>query len=118
MHEFATFLFKNTRRDRRFGVQGPRGVELIAALRVGSAIDHPRHLRPTQGSGTHHTRLYGDVERTVLQVLTAQLIGCRSECLHFCMCRHIAKGLREVMCTGNDTVLADHDGTDRNLAFL
>lgn len=95
-----------------------RRIEAVAPFLVGCSIDNTRYLCPAKRSGTHGTGLHGDVERAILQVLTAQLIGSGGECLHFCMCRDVVERLCEVMCPCDDAVVADHYGTYRHLSHV
>jgi len=93
-------------------------IGVIAPFLVETAVDNAWNLCPADGTGTHNTRLDGDVERTLGEILSAQQVGGRGDGLHLGMGRHVAERLREVMATGDDTVLAHHDGTDGYLAFL
>ena len=93
-------------------------IGVIAPFLVETAVDNAWNLCPADGTGTHNTRLDGDVERTLGEILSAQQVGGRGDGLHLGMGRHVAERLREVMATGDDTVLAHHDGADGYLAFL
>ena len=75
------------------------------------------HLRPTQGTGTHHTRLDGDVEGAVLQILAAKLVGSHSNGLHLGMRRRVAEGLGEVVGPCHNVVVTHHDGSDGHFAL-
>ena len=75
------------------------------------------HLRPAQGTSTHHTRLDGDVECAVLQILAAKLVGSHSNGLHLGMRRGVAEGLGEVVGPCHNAVVTHYDGTDGHLAL-
>ena len=79
---------------------------MVASFIVGTPIDDTGHLRPSDGPGTHHAGLYGDVEGAVGEILAAQSVGSGRDGLHLGMCRHVAERLCEVMGTGDDTVFA------------
>ena len=91
---------------------------MIAPFLVETAVDDARDLCPADGAGTHHTRLDGDIERTLVKVFPAQEVCCRGDGLHLSMSRHVAERLCEVVAAGDDAVLAHDDGTDGNLALL
>ena len=91
---------------------------MIAPFLVETAVDDARDLCPADGAGTHHTRLDGDIERTLVKVFPAQEVRCRGDGLHLSMSRHVAERLCEVVAAGDDAVLAHDDGTDGNLALL
>ena len=91
---------------------------MIAPFLVETAVDDARDLCPADGAGTHHTRLDGDIERTLVKVFPAQEVCCRGDGLHLGMSRHVAERLCEVVAAGDDAVLAHDDGTDGNLALL
>jgi len=91
-----------------------RGVCVIASFLVGTAIDDTGYLGPSYRSGTHRAGFNGDVEGAVGEVLATQRVGCSSNGLHLGMSRDIAKGFCKVVRAGDDTILAHHDGTDRD----
>ena len=88
----------------------------VATFLIRCAIDDTADLRPAQCTGTHRARLYSYIKRTILQVLTAQLIGSRSDGLHLSMRRHVIQRLGQVVSPGNDTSFAGDNGTNRYLA--
>ena len=93
-------------------------VVVIAAFLVATAIDDAWYLAPSQGSGTHDTWLYGNVEGAVGQVFSSQFIGCSSDGLHLGMGRDVVQCLSQIVGTRNNMVLANHYGTNGYLAFF
>ena len=79
------FFFQNATGNRAFGMKGMGGIVVIATLLVATAIDDTGYLTPAQGSGTHGTGLYGDVEGAVGEVLATQFVGGGSDGLHLGM---------------------------------
>lgn len=77
-------------------MEGPGGELLIASFLVTGTKDQPAHLGPSQGPGAHHTGFYGDVNRTLVEVFAAQLVGGCRDGLHLGMGRHIIEQLGEV----------------------
>ena len=93
-------------------------IGVIAPFLVETAVDDAWDLRPADGTGTHHTRFDGDVEGALGEILPAQQVGSRGDGLHLGVGRDVAERLREVVATGDDTVLAHHDGTNGYLPLL
>lgn len=94
-----------------------RCMVVVAPFLVGRAIDDALYLCPADGSGTHDAGLYGDVERTVGEVLAAKLVGGSCDSLHLGMCGDIVECLGEVMGTSDDLAVAYYDGTDGYLTL-
>ena len=90
----------------------------IPPLLVAGTINYPAYLCPSQGSGTHHARFYGDIERAILQVLSAQHVGARGNGLHFGVGGYVGEHLREVVGTRDNPVLTYDDGSHGNLVFI
>ena len=89
MHELTTFVFQYTASDLTFGVQGMGRIVGVATLLVATAINNAGYLAPAQGSGTHRTGLYGNVERAVGEVFSPQFVSCSGDSLHLGMGCHI-----------------------------
>lgn len=90
---------------------------MITPFLIEAAIDDARYLCPADGSGTHHTWLYGDIEGAVGEIFPSKEIGCRGYRLHLGMGGNIAEGLSKVMGAGDDPVLTNHYRPDGNLTF-
>lgn len=116
LHEFAAVRFEDAGGDGGLGMESTRGEEVIATLIVLTAVDDARDLCPADGAGTHGAGLDGDVEGAIGEVLAAKGVGCGGDSLHLGMGSDIAEGLREVVGTRDDAVLAYHHGTDGYLA--
>ena len=116
LHEFATFGFEDAGGDGGLGMESTRGEEVVASLIILTAVDDARDLCPADGAGTHGAGLDSDVEGAIGEVLTAKGVGSGGDGLHLGMGSDIAEGLREVVGTRDDAVLAYHHGTNRYLA--
>ena len=116
LHEFAAVGFEDAGGDRGLGMESTRGDKVIASLIILTAIDDAGDLRPSDGAGTHGAGLDGDVEGAVGEVLATKGVGSGGDGLHLGMGSDIAEGLREVVGTRDDAVLAYHHGTNRYLA--
>lgn len=81
-HQRAAFFLKHALCDLRFGVEGIRGEDSVAALGVGRAIDEAAELRPADGAGTHDAGLDRDVERALIEVLAPERICGGGDGLH------------------------------------
>jgi len=99
-------------------VQSLRCEGAEATLLVCSTIHHAPHLRPTQCSGAHYARLYGDVERAVGKILATELVGSRRYRLHLGVRRNVAERLREVVRSRNDAVARHDDGAHGYLSLV
>ena len=93
-------------------------IRVVAPFLVETAIDDARNLRPTDGTGTHHAGLDGDIKRTLCEIFSAQQVGGRGDGLHLSMGCHVAERLCEVVTAGDNTLFAHHDSSDGNLTFL
>ena len=118
LHESEGLLGQHTGREPGLGMQSRIRVgeeSAIAPLRIGSAIDNAPDLGPTQGGGTHRTRLKRDIESAIRQILAIQMLGGSRDGLHLGMGRNIAETLGKIMGARYDAVVADYDGPDRHL---
>lgn len=116
LHEFAAVRFEDAGGDGGLGMESTRGEEVIATLIVLTAVDDARDLCPADGAGTHGAGLDGDVESAIGEVLATKGVGSGGDGLHLGMGSDIAEGLREVVGTRDDAVLAYHHGADGYLA--
>lgn len=89
---------------------------MVASFFVGTSIDYTGNLRPAYRASTHRAGLDGDVECAVGEVLATQRVGCGGDGLHLGMGRHVAKGLRQIVRAGDNTVLAYDDGANGDFA--
>ena len=118
LHQLAALVFKDAGGDGATGVQGMRGIGRKAALLITTTIDDAWYLAPAEGSGTHRTGLYCDVEGTVGEVFATQFIGSHRDSLHLSVGGHVVQCLCQVMGTRYDAVLANDDGTNGYLALV
>ena len=112
LHQLPTFFLKDATNDDSLGMHSLWRIVMIAALLIHSPIDNTRNLCPSDGSGTHRTGLYGDIQCTVSQVFPAKGVCSRGDGLHLSMGRHVAECFRQVVSPGDDTVFAYHNGPD------
>lgn len=89
----------------RFRMQRLCRISLIPAFIIFRTKNKFSRLCPGNSTGTHHTGLYGDIQCTFVQVLSAKHIGRSSNNLHFGMGCHIIQCFCQVMGTGNDSLL-------------
>ena len=89
-----------------------------APFLVETTIDDAWDLCPADGTGTHHTRFDGDVERAFCEILPTQEVRSRGDGLHLSMGRHITECFRQVVAAGDDAILTHDNGTDWYFTFL
>ena len=118
LHQLGTLLLHHTSRDLSSRMEGLGSETTVPALLVGCPIDDALQLCPTQCTGTHHAGLYGNIERTIRQVLASQMPGSSRHSLHLGMSRYVGQPLRQVMGPGDDASLALHNGTYWNLVLV
>ena len=117
-HQLGTFVSQYASSDGAARMEGLGGKALEAALFVRCTIDESPQLAPTDGTGTHDAGFDRDVERTAVEILAAQLLGCRRNGLHFGMCRHVVKGFCQVVSATDNASVGNHNGTDRYFVAL
>lgn len=117
-HQRLAFGGQHPARDRRARMEPQSFDGRIAPLGVVGAPHHACRLAPRDGSGAHHARLDGDVERALAQILAAERRRGRSQCLHLGMGRGILQRLHEVVTPPHDAVARHHDGADGHLRSL
>lgn len=118
LHQRSTLIGHHPLYHLRFRMQRLRGITLIPPLFIGRPKDQSARLCPSYGTGTHHAWFHRDIERTLIQVLTAQGRGSSRDGLHFGMSRHVGQRLSQIMCTGYDTSFAHHHCPHRDFSPL
>ena len=89
-------------------MQSVRRITLVSPFFIFRAKHQTPRLRPGNGTGTHHTRFYGDIKGTLVQILAAKSRGSGSNGLHFSMGSDISQSFRQVMGAGNNAVLTNN----------
>ena len=118
LHQCGTFICKDSFYNDRFRMQRLSRISLIPTLIIFRTKNQFAGLRPSNGPGTHHTGFYCNIQRTLVQVLSAKYVGGSSDSLHFGMGRHIIQCLCQVMGTGYDPFFADNHCPYRDFAPL
>lgn len=118
LHQRATLFFKHARSDLRLGMERLGRKDRKATLGVAGAVDKAAQLRPADSAGTHDARLDGDVERTLIEILTAEGIGGTRDGLHLGMSGNVGKGFGEVVAARYNLVAAHNDNAYRNLVAV
>ena len=112
LHEGFAVVLQHAFCDGGLGMEGFGGEAGEAPLVVAAAEDDAGELRPADGTGAHHARLHGDVERAAAEVLSAQLVGRRRDGQHLGVGGHVVERLGEVVGAGYDHAVGHDDRSD------